>query len=107
MSQQFLHHFEFCPDTPQKSRVSMPECVPSESFLNSSPLRNGTNISAQDRLAPDRLAATVPSACKNPILWFVETADVSIRRVSPRRLDELVPASGMIQSCKVRPPHTR
>ena len=76
MSQQFLHHFEFRPDTPQKSRVRVPECVPSESFLNSSPLRGGTNIPAQDRLAPDWFAATVTSARENPVVWIAVTADL-------------------------------
>ena len=54
----------------------MPERVPSELFVNSSPHGDGTNISAQDRLAPDRLAATVSPTCKNPIVWFVVTADM-------------------------------
>src|SRR5215469_3660521 len=44
--------------------------------LHSDSQRDGTNISPQNRLAPDRLAATVTSACKNPIVWFVVTADL-------------------------------
>ena len=76
MAQQFLHHFEFCPNASQQSRVGASECVPSEPLLNSCLLRSGTNISAQDRLAPDWLAAAVTSARKNPIVWFVVTADL-------------------------------
>src|SRR6516162_17208 len=76
MSQQLLHHFEFCPNASQQSRVGASECVPSEPLLNSCLLRSGTNISAQDRLAPDRLAATVTFACKNPIVGFVVTTDL-------------------------------
>src|ERR1700722_3611473 len=76
MSQQLLHHFEFCPDAPQQSRVGVSECVPSESFLNSGPRSDGTTVSAQDRLAPNRFSATMPAACKNPIIWFVVTTDL-------------------------------
>src|SRR6516165_12530581 len=76
MSQQFLHHFEFCPDTAQESRKSVPKRMPSESFLNSGLRGGGTNISPQDRLAPDRFPATVLSACKNPMVRFVVTADL-------------------------------
>jgi hypothetical protein len=76
MTQQLLHHFEFCSNASQKSRVGVPERVPSESFLDSGPRRHGTNISAQDRLAPNRLPATVPPACKNPILAFVVMTDL-------------------------------
>src|SRR5258707_6667542 len=50
--------------------------MPSELFLNSCPQRDRTNISAQDRLAPNRPSATVPAACKNPIIWFVVAADL-------------------------------
>src|SRR6516162_1978886 len=76
MSQQFLHHFEFCPDTAQESRKGVPKRMPSESFLNSGLRGGGTNISPQDRLAPDRFPATVLSACKNPMVRFVVTADL-------------------------------
>jgi hypothetical protein len=54
----------------------VPERVPSKSFLNADSQGDGTNISPQDRLPPDRLAATVPSARKNPIVRFVVTADL-------------------------------
>jgi hypothetical protein len=68
MSQQLLHHFELCADASQQSRVSMPERVPSESFLNSEPLRNGTNVLAQNRLAPHWPATPVSAACENPVV---------------------------------------
>jgi hypothetical protein len=58
-------------------RGIVPERVPAEPLLNSDTLRDGANISAQDRLAPDRLPASVSSARKNPIVWFVVTADLS------------------------------
>ena len=76
MSKQLLHDFEFCPDTPQESGVGVPERMPSESLLDSCPLRGRTNISAQDRLAPDRLAATVTSTRENPVIRFAVTADL-------------------------------
>ena len=76
MSQQLLHHFEFCPDAAQKSRVGVPKGMPAKLFLNSSSLRNGTNVSAQDRLAPNRLPATMPVASKNPVVWFVVATDL-------------------------------
>ena len=50
--------------------------VPTELFVNSSSERDGTSVPAQNRLAPNRLPATVASACKNPIVWFVVTADL-------------------------------
>ena len=54
----------------------MPERVPTELFLNSGSERDGTNVPAQNRLTPNRLPATVPSAWKNPIVWFVVTTDL-------------------------------
>jgi hypothetical protein len=77
MPQQLLHRFEFCPDTSEQSRVRVPERVPSESLLNSETLRDRTNILAQDRLAPDRLPATVSSAGKNPIVALGESGAFS------------------------------
>jgi len=55
----------------------VPERVPSESLLNSETLRDRTNILAQDRLAPDRLPATVSSAGKNPIVALGESGAFS------------------------------
>lgn len=52
----------------------MSKRVPSESLLNSGPLRDRTNVSSQNGLAPERCPATVPSACKNPVVWLVVTA---------------------------------
>jgi hypothetical protein len=71
MPQQFLHNFEFYSHAPLGCRIRMPaERVPSESLLNSDALRDGTNISWQDRLAPDRRPTTVPSAGKDPAAPF-------------------------------------
>jgi hypothetical protein len=58
---------------PERFRIStrdnlgfgiVPERVPSKLLLNSGAQRDRTNISAQDRLAPGRRPAAVPSARK-------------------------------------------
>src|SRR5262245_5207037 len=50
--------------------------MPSELLLNPYALGNRANLLPQDRLAPNRLPATVPCACKNPIVGFVVTTDL-------------------------------
>jgi len=68
MAKQLLHHLELGPHTSQQSRVCVPERVPSESLLNSNPLRHRTNIFPQDRLAPDRSSTSVALARKDPVV---------------------------------------
>src|SRR5260370_25627865 len=68
MSKQFLHHLERGSDTSQQSRVRMPERVPSESLLDSDTLRHGTNIFAQDRLAPVWSSTLVALTCEDPVI---------------------------------------
>jgi hypothetical protein len=68
MPQQLLHYLELSPHTSQQSRVGVPEGMPSEPLLNSESSRHGTNVFAQDRLAPVWSSASVTPACENPIL---------------------------------------
>src|SRR5437660_10951037 len=55
----------------------VPESVPSELLPNSDLLSGGTNILAQDRLAPNWLPTAMSSACKHPVARFVVAAEFS------------------------------
>src|SRR5580698_633557 len=85
MPQQLLHYLELSPHTSQQSRVGVPEGMPSEPLLNSESSRHGTNVFAQDRLAPVWSSASVTPACENPILGldvgtsFLHSTEESLR----------------------------
>src|SRR6516225_7523977 len=68
MPQELLHHLELGSDTSEQSRVSVPERVPSELFLNSEAQRHRTNVFAQDRLSPVRPSSPASPAGKDPII---------------------------------------
>lgn len=70
MPQQFLHHLELRPDTPQQSRVSVAEGVPTEVLLNTQFLCLREYEFPQDRLASVWLAPAVASARKHPVIRF-------------------------------------
>jgi hypothetical protein len=68
--QKLLHHLELGTDASKKSRVRVPEGVPSELLFDSKLLRPGSDVLPQDCLPPVRLMATAAVACENPITGF-------------------------------------
>ena len=70
MSQQFLHHFEFCPHTPKERRIRVSKRVPPEALFNAQFVGPRQNEFSQNRLTPERLSTAVAFACENPIVRF-------------------------------------
>jgi hypothetical protein len=89
MPQQLPHHLALSPHASQQGRVGVPERMPSESLLNSDSLRGGTDVFAQDRLAPVRSSAPIALACKNPVIGLDEGTrrDPETRRIAQATLD--------------------
>src|SRR4051794_20840786 len=70
MSQEFLHHFEFCSHTPKERRIRVSKRVPPEARFNAQFVGPRPDEFSQDRLTPERLSTAVAFACENPIVRF-------------------------------------
>ena len=68
MPQQLLHDFELCTHASQQRRIRVTKRVPADTFLDSNPLGDWTNMLAQDRLSPVWLPSPIAPAGENPVV---------------------------------------
>ena len=80
MPHQFLHHFEFGSDAPQKRGIGVSEGMPAYALLNIESHGDGSDVIAKDGCTPIRPPAVVQSTRKYPVVDPNEFAGLLRRR---------------------------
>ena len=74
MPHQFLHHFEFGSDAPEKRGIGVAECMPADALLDIEGFGNRPKVFTENTCAPVRPPSFVQSTRKYPVVDSSESA---------------------------------